>query len=246
MTTEEVRKRLELLNTRLWPKAELESWIGINFARAHPLLAQFQMWNTGTYEAACDNPPTIDTHKFAIFLNSRKYVPLRGAAVSLGLTDESFRQVMAAERTRQLFQSEVEGAFPGVYNSEFISGFFKIFPRMRKGVFPDTDTFFRILHGEIREHLQDTVMPRMCETSRALREDPQHFGATLDCITLEPVSLPYQVFLNTHKPLQLRPDSCSWLTYFRFEDILRPVLMGSPPDCNVNEQAALRAYDPGN
>lgn len=244
MSPDAVRQRLELLRTRDWPRTELESWFGINFAEAHPLLAQFQMWSSGTYDAAFDTPETVDRNRFAVFLQARKYVPLRGAAVSLALTDESFLDVMNAERTRQLFESEVRGAFEHVYNSEFIAGFFKIFPRMRQSVFPSSDSFFDLLHDQIRQTLQTELQARLCLTSQVLGE--RHYGETLDCITQEPVSLPYQVFLNTPKPLQLRPDSCSWLTYFQFEDILRPALLGAPPDCPQGYQTTLRGYDPGN
>jgi hypothetical protein len=246
MTPQEVQNQLNLLNKPQWSRAEVESWLGINLAEAHPLLAQFQMWNTGSYEAAFETLENIDRGRFAIFLESSNYVPLRGAAVSLALTDDSFREVMAAERTRQLFPSEVQGAFPNVYRMDFVSVFFKQFPRMRQSVFPDNDAFFRILHEQIHECLQVRPVPRLCETSRALGENPQHFGASLDSITQEPMCTPYQVFLNTKMPTRLRPDCCSWLTYFRFEDILKPALLGSPPDCTPEQEVLLRRYEGGN
>ena len=52
-----------------------------------------------------------------------------------------------------------------------------------------------------------------------------------DAITLEPVGLRYQVWLETRKPVNLRPDVCSLKFYAAHENELKEYVMkGSEPD----------------
>jgi len=48
-----------------------------------------------------------------------------------------------------------------------------------------------------------------------------------DAITLEPVSLQYQVWLDLGKPINLRPDCCSTLFYAQERDVLHDYVMGT-------------------
>jgi hypothetical protein len=245
MSPDAVRERLNLLRTPQWPKGELAAWLGIRFAAAHPLLAQFQMWNTGSYEAAYEDSPTIDRGRFGTFLNSRSYVPLRAAALEFALTVTCFQEVMAAAESKNLaFPEETRGVFPGVYSAEFIAGFFKRFKSMCDRTFPNSDVFFARLHHQFKEHLAMMVEPVTCLTSELLGES--HYATSMDAITQQPMSLPYQVFLDTRLPAQLRPDACSWLTYFQFEEILKPALLGRPPDCREEQRAVLQRYESSN
>jgi hypothetical protein len=54
------------------------------------------------------------------------------------------------------------------------------------------------------------------------------------------MSLRFQVFLDTPKPLQLRPDSCSWLTYVRFEEWLGDAVLGRKPEISESERQQLK------
>jgi hypothetical protein len=242
MTPELVAERLALLRRPLWLKETLGAWLGINFPRAEPLLAQFRMATQMSYDAAFETDTTIDRSRFAIFLSTRGWTPARAAALEFALTDRCFSRVIEAARERNFASpSEAEGVFPGVYSSDFISNFFKRFPTLRTTTFPNTDVFFVRLHQQIRDHLKVAPEPLMCLTSDVLED--KHYANCLDAITEEPMSLPFQVFLDTGKPGQLRPDTCSWLTYFRFETILRPALLGRAPSATETQIARLRAYD---
>jgi len=241
----QVRDRLQLLKTRLWPMAELASWLGINFPPSPPLLAQYQMWNQMwnqmSHDAASDTPAGVDRWRFEIFLNSRNWIPRRPAALELAVSERSFAEVMAAAKAENFAtRSEADGVFPGIYSSDFISGFHRRFPQLQNRTFPDINEFYAQLHDQIFQHLGVTPIPLKCLTAEVLGED--NYAASLDAITEEPMSMPFQVFLETGKPSQLRPDSCSWLTYFRFETILKPALLGRPPDLTRTQLARLQQY----
>jgi hypothetical protein len=61
-----------------------------------------------------------------------------------------------------------------------------------------------------------------------------------DAITMDPVGLRYQVWLDTQKPVNLAPDVCSLKFYAKNEADLRPYVMkgGEPEDIDAKLRAA--------
>lgn len=244
ISAEQVRTRLQLLKRRLWPKAELARWLGIDFAEAHPLLAQYQMWSEMSYEAAYHESSEVDRCRFETFLTSRAWVTQRGAALQLAVNEESFLKIMRAAIAKNIAApGEADGVFRGVYSAEFISDFYKHFPKLRNKTFPNLNAFYAQLHAEISERLSIQPFPLKCITATTLGEDD--YATNLDAITEEPTSLRFQVLLETGKPIHLRPDTCSWLTYFRFEAILKTAVLGRAPEFTKAQRDHLQEYAAG-
>jgi hypothetical protein len=89
----------------------------------------------------------------------------------------------------------------------------------------------RALHDAIRTELDVKVEPLLCVTSRILDPEEPDVAAAFDAITLDPVGLRYQVWLNTDKPVNLRADVCSLKFYAQHERELRKrILQGSQPN----------------
>lgn len=238
MTEEQVSERLALLRKREWPNAEIEAWFGINLAECQPLVMQYRMWVAGTYEAAYEPGNFIDRCKFEIFLDSRGLIPKRLAAFQLALAEDSFEKIMDAAADRLVSGAEARGDFPGVFRAELVSDFHKRFPNLRNKIFPSLSVCYDRLHAEIRNVLNVEVDPLRCPTAAILGEGD--YATISDAITSEPMSIRFSVFLETNRPLQLRPDSCSWLTYFRFESVLRNHLLGQPPELTDQQERLFR------
>ena len=229
MTEEQVTKRLALLRTREWPNPDIEAWFGINLAECGPLIEQYRTWAGDSLGLPPKSILSVDRGKFGIFLNSRRLIAKKLAAFQLALTEDSFEKVaIAAERQHLVSTVEAQGDFPNVFRAELVSEFHKRFPHLRDKIFPSLTVYYDLLHTEIRNILHVSVVPLKCRTAVILGEDD--YATASDAITSEPMSIRYTVFLETNRPLQLRPDSCSWLTYFRFESVLRAHVLGQPPD----------------
>lgn len=61
-----------------------------------------------------------------------------------------------------------------------------------------------------------------CSASKALRKNPPDVAYERDIITREPIGFSHQVWLDFGKPLALKPDACSIITFVQHESVLRP------------------------
>ena len=95
---------------------------------------------------------------------------------------------------------------------------------------------------EIQAALGITVTPVHCLTSQVIGETPPDFAHDFDSITNEPMGISFQLWLETEKPIQLRPDSCSWITYIRFEDVLKDQVVGRRDEQLEKHRNAIRKY----
>jgi hypothetical protein len=238
MTEAQVMERLRFLQEREWPAPDIEDWFGIELAQCQPLLRQYEIWLTGNPDAAYRSGDSINRSKFEIFLNSRHLMTIKAAALQLALEEACFRDVMnAAKQKGFVSDAEARGDFPNFFRSELVSEFHKRFPKLREKIFPSLAVYYDRLHTEIQRVLNVRVAPLKCPTARLFGEDD--YATSLDAITAEAMSIRFKVFLDTKRPLQLRPDACSWLTYFRFESILQPCLLGPPPELTSDQQERL-------
>lgn len=240
MTETQVSARLALLRQRLWPRADLSRWVGIDLDANRPLIAQFHMWQSLDPEAAFAPPDNLDRWAFERFLTTKKYIGKRGAALALAVTEDCFTRIVQSAGTRNLLQKFEAAGETGVYRSDVFSDFHKHFAALRSTTFSDRNVYFEKLHREIERYLGVSVTPVTSVTADALGET--EFATSLDALTEEPMGLRYQVYLETHKPIHLRPDSCSWLTFVRFEQCVRPALFGSPPDFQGDQRSLLEMY----
>lgn len=107
---------------------------------------------------------------------------------------------------------------------------FRAFASLRHKTFSDHSLKCRALHATIRAELHIEVEPVRCVTSILLDPTEPDMAAAFDAITLEPVGLRYQVWLDADKPVNLRPDVCSLSFHAKHEAELRAYVMkGSEP-----------------
>lgn len=157
------------------------------------------------------------------FFQSLGLLPLKWAGLRWALDTPQFNQILNALETRGFFprsgmsdQLIVESQFREVVH---------FLPGLKNRIFGDHNDFCRRLHADLSAEFQLNVQPLHCVTSVALNEDPPDYAHELDIITLEPVGLRYQVWLDFGKPVSLRPDACSLKLYARERALLEGRMM---------------------
>lgn len=226
MTTDAVNLRLQQLLNPIWSFQQIKEWYGIDASASQSFLAQYRIWAETFREDqnAVIMQGSLNRFYLELFLQHRGLVGVRAAAIQLGMDVDSLRATLnAAKNANLITDQEAVGAFPNahVYLASFISEFYSRFPALAKFTFSSYSSFCRRFHKEIKEVLNVPVKPALCVTSLKLQEDSTDFGRDLDAITEEPIGLGFKVWINTNKPIQLKPDYCSWLTYARFEGFLK-------------------------
>jgi hypothetical protein len=227
-TSTEAYTQLQLLLTPVWSFNQLEIYYGINLSAApQSFLAQYRFWAESYRD---DDPSAVivsgEMNRFylELFLQHRALLGIRAAATQLGMDVPSLQATLDAAKTKDLITvNEANGEFPAahVYQSSFISNLYRRFSALSKFTFTSYSSYCKRLHDTIEKDLGIKVTPALCVTSRKLNETPIEFGHDLDSITDEPVGLGFHVWLKTKKPIQLKPDCCSWLTFVRFEAVLK-------------------------
>lgn len=247
MDETEAQARLTLLRQKLWPFAEIRNWFGIELLEGHKsLLAQYRIWAEEYRRGATvldTSEQLIHRNLFELFLQQRELLGVRSAAVQWGMNPESFVIVLAAALEKgYISEGESKGDFPGVYRASLINDFHKRLPKLARTIFPSYSRFVQRLHEEIQAVLGVEIHPLHCLTSQAVGEDPPDFAHDFDSITNEPMGIGFQVWLETNKPIQLGPDSCSWITYVRFEQVLKGEVLGRRDDQLEKHRDAIRKY----
>lgn len=230
MTIEQERMRIDLLQRSLWSFKDIRTWSGVELKTdKQSLLAQFRIWAESRrkpLDTVLDlSGERIHRTYFEWFLQDRGLIPVCAAAAALGMTRSSFEQmiVKGAEKDAPIVtETEARGEYPeaNVFRSSFVNNLYTRFPALARFTFSSHSSFCRRLHTEIRSVLGVPVDPLICETSAKLGDDPPEFAHDLDSITDKGMGLPYQFWLETEKPIQLKPDACSWITYLRHERLL--------------------------
>jgi hypothetical protein len=105
----------------------------------------------------------------------------------------------------------------------------ELFEEFRFRTFSDHNDFCRRLHQAIEVKYELRVEPEFDTTCKLLFKDKNQwdYAHDWDAITLEPVSLQYQVWLDLGKPMNLRPDCVSVYFYVREMERLKNHVAGT-------------------
>lgn len=176
-------------------------------------------------------PSEVNRHTFESYLQQSRLLPEKTAAVRVGMSIDSFQNVLATLDEKGIIVVNTRDFSQQVVTESLIREFHNIFPALQNRTFGDHDDFCSRLHAAINDDLGIQVEPVYCETSEALGQEPADFAYDYDCFTGKPIGLRYQVWLDFKKPINLRPDACSMKLYVEKEDQLKPlVFAGRVPD----------------
>lgn len=248
MTEQEVQERIQLFQRKLWQFDEIKGWYGIDLTQPGGFVVRLKIWMTRFNDAnflSDFSNGAMNHHYLELFLQDLGFTSKKGAATALGMKDESFELVLEASVKKGIMaESEAHGLYPEVhvYSSQWVADFHRRFPSLERMTFTSFSSYCRRLHREILEVLEVPVKELTCATSLALSENPPDVGHGIDCITQEPVGLGYQIWLENGKPIQLQPDVCSWITFLRFENLLKPLAYVQRDDQFEAHRDVIRQY----
>ncbi len=223
-----IEVQIEAARNPWWEEEQMHGRFGVNpFDEASGIPAQFKIWAASyARRGPVMKPGLIHRFEFERFLQSREVLPIRYAALHLGISVRSFQDLLAAMISQDLLaEPETWSPMMGMYSTPFIRSLYKRFGRLQHKVFSSHGGFVRSLHEEVHGVLGLAVTPVHCTTSKALGEDPVEPAVDFDILTDDPIGLEYQVWLDFKKPISLRPDACSTITYLRHERVLDPYLL---------------------
>lgn len=220
--------RLQQLKERLCPLDLLVAHHGMRLADGR-LLGAWRAW------AARRRKPVqvqvgerYDRHALESFLQEEELLPVKWAAARLGMTRASFEAVLAILQERGRLPA-LRDLGEDVVDERLVKNFHTLFPALRSTLFANHTAYCTSVHEAVRDDLGHAVTPLRCRTAEALGEDD--FADDFDAITDWPMGLRYQVWLETAKPMNLRPDACTTLLYARAAEELRPLVMsGEAPE----------------
>lgn len=220
-----------------WSNADFigELW-GLDLVGEPRFVAHFRAWASrflGTSDVTRAGRGGLSVDRWALesFLVQNGLTSWKWAAVYLGMDESTLRAIVD-----RLEGTGVSTQIPSAVSDQVVrqreaSQLFKAFPAIRHRLFSDHSRMCRTVHEAVRAELKIDVVPVVCVTSAVLDSGEPDIAAAFDAITLEPVGLRYQVWLDTRKPVNLHPDVCSLLFYAKNEADLRDLVMkGSEPE----------------
>jgi hypothetical protein len=231
--TGEERRRLAALKEPYFDEQMLHERYGFRLLNDTALSGAFRLWGSRIrWRRPLFNQggAHVDHYALETFFQGARLLPKRWAAARLGMEEESLEDVMGVFRSEDPILLR-EPTSPNVVSEDFLDRITRYFPELANTIFADHDDMCSQVHEVLRtaEPFKIEVKPLLCVTSEALNEDPPNFAWEFDAITLDPIGLRYNVWLNLGKPMNLRPDACSLRFYAREREALEPFMMGSPP-----------------
>jgi hypothetical protein len=169
-----------------------------------------------------------EVSRFALesFFQQQKQIPLKWAAAKLGMTQGSLEDVIIAlEDSGRV--NPVRTGSENFVPEEIDRLFIQALPPLQGRVFGNHDSFCKRLHEAIESELRISVEPLYCVTAARLGEPD--FAYSFCVVTDQPAGLRYRIWLDFKKPMNLTPDTCSYVAFFENPDRLRTYLMQEEP-----------------
>jgi hypothetical protein len=224
--TDDQTRRLAVLRQPFCPGSLVTELSGIDLLTNEPLWRRYQAWLRRTRAnslAGGETQERLNRHWWEIFLQRERIVPTQVAAARMGMATASLNQLHAALALEGLVDLEHERD-EDVVSEGFLKDLRGAFRATRDRIFADHEDCCRRLHQAASLEVGVAVEPLRCASARVLGQDM--FARGFDAITLEPVSLSYEVWLDTGKPMSLRRDLCGLVTYVRSEQQLASIAFG--------------------
>jgi hypothetical protein len=240
-------ERLEALK-QPWCTAQLvEDLLGIDLVADPKLAATVRLWAEKFRGDPLVTRPSssgllVHRHGLETFLLQNGLVSWKWAAIYYGLETQVLHDVVGRLEANGYPVQVRSGVSDQLVRQREAASLFRMFPALRNKVFANHDGMCIAFHSAITSDLKVGVTPLHCATSEILDPESPDNAVAFDAITMDPVGLRYQVWLDTRKPVNLAPDVCSLKFYAKNEADLLPQLMkGSEPEDINDKLDVLRA-----
>ena len=231
MNREQATRLAEL--QQAWCSYDLiHALLGLDLAGDKLLESSFRTWASrfrGTSDVI--RPNRVDRHALETYLGQNGLVSRKWAAVYLGLSAEKMTEIVNRLESNGVSTQLASAISEQIVRQRDSALLFRAFTTLRHRTFGDHSRMCRAVHQAVRDELGIDVDPVLCVTSAILEPDEPDIAAAFDAITLDPVGLRYQVWLETGKPVNLHPYVCSLRFYATNQADLHDLVMkGSEPE----------------
>ena len=233
--------RLEAL-MRPWCKADVVAdLLGLDLVADPRLVGAVRSWAARFRGDGLVMRPTtsgLEVHRHALeaFLLQNGLISWKWAAIHYGLEAQVLQEVVNRLEGRGDVVQVRTGVSDQLVRQREAASLFRAFSSLRNKVFASHDGMCIALHAAIANDLNIDITPVSCVTSEVLEPESPDIAVAFDAITMDPVGLRYQVWLDTKKPVNLAPDVCSLKFYAKYEGDLRPYVMGGGEPENIDDK----------
>ncbi len=240
-TRAELEHRLKMLQGRFVEPEFIRDYYGLDSLDAHDLLHDVNRYRKTMAPGPENDAAYVDRYALEGFFQARRLLPLKWAALTLGLNEELFRKVLAKRYELPTPLREEYVWYECLVKTSFAEDVRRVLPQLRNRSFYDHRGFCQFLHPALQKALKisDAEMAEgtaWCATDQALREvglgdDPPRVAEYFDCLTCAPLSAAHCMWLELKKPRNLPPDRCSKLTFVCYPEQIGDLYVGTrPPD----------------
>lgn len=176
-----------------------------------------------------------EVSRFALenFFQQQKKLPVKWAAAKLGMTALSLESAITALESSGRVDAVRAGSEKFVPEN-IDQTLIQALPPLQNRIFGNHDNFCGRLHEaisqELAAHLPTPIEPLHCITAHRLHPASPDFAYSFCVVTDKPTGLRYRIWLDLGKPLNLTPDTCSFIAYFEHTELLQPYLMQQAPE----------------
>ncbi len=238
------RTRFEMLRQGPCISADyLRDFYGLTYPWHDDLRQDFEKWASGRGRVAQCDEGKLSRYEVESFMRWQRVIPHGWMAVRLGMTRTSFQQTLA-ELARLGMKLARYAIYAELISESLADDLVLHLGDLRHRTFGDHDSFCERLHEALLQELGIQIEPEYCVTSLRVNDQPPRFAQHVDCLTLDPVSVRHQIWLDFRKPLYLAPDCCSKLYFAQNQEVLRPYIAGAQePDIEDYLQLVVNGHN---
>lgn len=230
MNVKRIQQQLEKLKNRFCELDWAQKKYGIDFRANKQLLGRFRAWALRfKYRNDVIDSMFIDRFAFESFMQFSKLIPLKYAAIQIGTDEISLKKTIKKMQAQGLIPYQVDLDFSEVIEESIIRNLAQLFPQLDGMIFNSHSSFCEAIHDVVKSDLEINLKPLFCVTSELI-DDSREYAYEFDALTDEPMGVKYQLWMDTEKPIILKPDACSMLTYFRCKNKIKIKLIGNYDD----------------
>jgi hypothetical protein len=204
----------------------IKEYYGLPWPFEDELKQDFERWSTKVHRKNQCSEDSVSRYELESFMTQGRLVPLTWMAARLGMVPDSLRELLLHLHELGMRPQRYQ-VYAELISDSLSEDLVPALPGLKFRTFSDQNSFCSRLHSDLESTLGLKIQPLYCATSTRLKEYERQFASHFDCITLEPLSVKHQVWLDFRKPLNLGPDRTSKLFYVENRKVLRPYSAGS-------------------
>ena len=207
--TEQEQQRFEMLRQGpCVPPDYVSGYYGLPWPVEGEFGQDYQRWVSKLRRRQTCEGGWTSRYELESFMQQKRVVPKKWMGAQLGMSIASLEQLLArlGDIGMRLNRYEV---YKELIAESLADDIVTELPGLKFYIPRDHNSFCARLHADLDKELGIKVQPLFCATSDRMQDYTKQYASNFDCITLDPLSVKHQLWLDFRKPLNLAPDRCS-------------------------------------